>query len=109
MSYDWWVEYKVIRAFSEGFAILLEGPKLEPSEPCLVRAQTIVTDWLDATPWYVGGSKFPSMEVNRAEVEELHALISRVRISPFPPIVASIDGETHTLTLHAFQNVSFYL
>jgi len=64
----------------------------------------IVTDWMDATPWYVEGEKFPSMKVNRAEAEELHALISSIRISPFPPMVAGIDGETHTLTLHAFFN-----
>jgi hypothetical protein len=108
MNSGWWVEYTIKRAFQEGFAILVAGPCGAHKNTCEVKVQRTTNDWVEIEPWYKEGIRHKSINLTVKEGEDLYQLFSNARLLAFPPVVAGIDGETHTLVLGASSNIAHY-
>ena len=104
MQTNWWVEYKLQRAFGEGFAVLLAGPCSAHKDHCVVKVQRMATDWLDIEPWHQTERAHKELCLSLTEGAAVRQLLAEAKINPFTPAVVGVDGETHTLVLGAGLN-----
>ncbi|WP_394781610.1 hypothetical protein [Undibacterium sp.] len=110
MDVNWSIEYKLERAFSESFAVLITGPSIASNSVSSVKVQKTMRHGFGLSSWYQNENEtpYPSIEIKHVEAIELYKILADARVHAFSPTVVGLDGEKHILTLQAVHNSSIF-